>query len=383
MRKGIVMEQNKKFTIVMASDGTFHKAKRLKRAAVGMEVHFQPYNQSNMKQMFVVHRMKFAAVAAAVILTLFPAYIWHEENKAYAFVNVDINPSVEMEINDNMKVLQLNPLNEEAEQMIKKMEDWKKKPASEVALQMISLSKQEGYMSEEQEVLIGVSYIEGHDLDFSQEIENYLDQEIDGLMLASYNVPENVRKQAEDNDTSVNQLMAESLEEEESDQSLTKEEEPIEDDDLEIIQSFYGDNNSSKSDHLPEQSTEEAPPFGEEIILPDQKYEREHPQHEEDDPHSTEDEEKEMNHPAENGKQSKEKDEDHPSEKKEENGKPVPKEKEHAPSNNSSNNPESNEESKGKPEEAPSDQKEGKGQQNKDEDHPSQKKSNNNDKEER
>ncbi|MFZ0475045.1 MAG: anti-sigma factor domain-containing protein, partial [Halobacillus sp.] len=41
MRKGIVMEQKKGYTIVMTHDGNFHRALRLHEAEVGMEVHFQ------------------------------------------------------------------------------------------------------------------------------------------------------------------------------------------------------------------------------------------------------------------------------------------------------------------------------------------------------
>ncbi|MFG6149596.1 anti-sigma-I factor RsgI family protein [Halobacillus sp. B23F22_1] len=383
MRKGIVMEQNEKFTIVMASDGTFHKAKRLKRANIGMEVHFQPFKESSMKNMFLIHRMKFAAVALALLLTLFPAYFWHENNKAYAYVNVDINPSVEMEVNDQMKVLTLNPLNEEAEQLITKLNNWKKKPASEVALQMISLSQIEGYMKSDQEVLIGVSYIKESAVDFSEAIESYLDQEVEDLMLASYNVPKGVRKQAEDKDTSVNELMAESLEEEA--ENMNKEGSSIEDDDKAIIQSFYEESDSSEIETLPNDSLENNSsdtPFEEELILPDQKPEREQPELQENkgkadpsegDQPSAQDK---MNKASENKTQENKKDKnskndlkkDHPSEIKEENGKDKSNGKKE---DNTKDNANSERQHKEKPKGKSKKNKENTGPKDKDDEHPS------------
>nr|WP_281063578.1 anti-sigma factor domain-containing protein [Halobacillus andaensis] len=383
------MEQNEKFTIVMASDGTFHKAKRLKRANIGMEVHFQPFKESSIKNMFLVHRMKFAAVALAILLTLFPAYFWHENNKAYAYVNVDINPSVEMEVNDQMKVLNLNPLNEEAEQMMTKIDNWKKKPASEVALQMISLSQLEGYMTSDQEVLIGVSYIKESAVDFSKAIESYLDQEMENLMLASYNVPKGVRKQAEDEDTSVNELMAESLEEESKD--MNTEGDSIEDDDKAIIQSFYEENDSSEIETLPNDSSldnNSETPFEEDLMLPNQKFERGQPELKdkkedadplaEGDQPSAKDKEKKGN---ENNNQESKKDKnnkkdrekDHPSEQKEENGKAKAKAKAKAKEESeTNNNPNSDGQRTEKPKEKSTRNNENAGPKEKDDEHPSQ-----------
>ncbi|MCP3026816.1 anti-sigma factor domain-containing protein [Halobacillus sp. A5] len=376
MRKGIVMEQNKKFTIVMVDDGTFHKAKRLKRANVGMEVHFQSFKDSSMKDLFLVHRMKLAAVAMAILLTLFPAYFWHEDNKAYAFVNVDINPSVEMEVNGKMKVLKLNPLNDEAEEMITRMTDWKKQPASEVALQMISLSQQQGYMNRDQEVLIGVSYLKDKDSDFSSEIENYLHDEMEGLMLASYNVPNKVRKQAEDEETSVNELMAESIGED-AEESEEQEGESIEDDDLAIIQSFYEENKSSDNDKEPGSSNEE--PVEEELMLPHQKFNRSKPDQQEIHPVPNQDKgEKEV----ENSTPHREKEPDHPSNEKGKNGDAKggnsagQQNFEKKKSKNDTEKPSENNSDKSREKDAA--RSEDRGNKEKDKDHPSQKNKNSN-----
>ncbi|MFC7320115.1 anti-sigma factor domain-containing protein [Halobacillus campisalis] len=240
MRKGIVMEQSKKYTIIMTHDGFFHKAKRLQRAEVGMEVHFQPLHASKIKQTFFLHRTRFAVVTMALLLTLFPTLYWFEDNKAFAYVSVDINPSVELEVNDDMEVLDIQALNEDAEKLVSKLGGWKKKPVPEIALEMISISQNEGYLKLGREVLIGVSYINEGDFDFSNEIEVFLNNELEGLMLASYNVPNTIHQMAEQENTSVNKLMAESLDGENDKFHLDSG--VIENEDRAIIQAFY--NNS-------------------------------------------------------------------------------------------------------------------------------------------
>ncbi|WP_163529456.1 anti-sigma factor domain-containing protein [Halobacillus ihumii] len=246
MRKGIVMEQSRSYTIVMTNDGNFHKAKLLKRAEVGMEVYFQPavVKHKGFAQVFTLPRMKFVAVALALLIALFPAYLWYGSNKAYAFVNIDMNPSVELKLNKNMQVIDVIPLNEDAEVLLSKLEDWQNDPASEVTFDMITLSQELGYINNQNQVLIGVSYVNKHDEDFSAKIESYLAKQSFNLSIASYNVPSQLRKQAKKEKVSVNELMADSLSEAKNGKSAKV---TIEADDKAIIQSFYNQSESSKS----------------------------------------------------------------------------------------------------------------------------------------
>ncbi|WP_082234775.1 anti-sigma factor domain-containing protein [Halobacillus massiliensis] len=263
MRKGIVMEQSKKFTIVMTSEGSFLKAKRLKNAEIGMEVYFQAYEPGSMIGKFMlIHRLKIATAVLALLLSMFPTYLWHEGNKAYALVNMDINPSVEMKVNEKMKVIDIQALNEDAEEMIASLEDWKKSSVSKVALQMIKFSRAEGLLNSEHQVLIGVSYLEGtSDLDFSDQIESYLDERMQDILLASYTVPDTVRVQAEEEGFSVNEIMARKIENE-GDLDNNQSDQPsvsLEEDDKEIIQSFYNENDSTKDTEEQDEEEVEIP----------------------------------------------------------------------------------------------------------------------------
>lgn len=250
MRKGIVMEQNKHYTIVMTSDGQFFRAKRLEDAVVGMEVQFTALTQRRylLGRMVRDNRMKMAVATIVFLLAVLPIFSWYGSNQAYAYVNLDINPSVKMELNDHMKVISIIPQNEEAEGLIPLLKDWKKKDASEVTLQLIQLSQEQGYVNEKNQVLIGVSYVKDEPHDYSSQLETYLTNKILNLSITAFDIPEQIRKEAEETGRSANKLYAESLDQ-------TGDSEPqTEENDRAIIQSFYkGDSSGSVAD----QSTSE------------------------------------------------------------------------------------------------------------------------------
>ncbi|UOQ92673.1 anti-sigma factor domain-containing protein [Halobacillus shinanisalinarum] len=319
MRKGIVMEQSRKYTIVMTNDGAFHKAKLLKRAEVGMEVHFQPLlgKHTANKQSFMWRRAKVGAIVAALLIAFLPAYLWYGSNTAYAFVNIDMNPSVELELNEDMQVIDVIPLNKDAEKIISKLEKWYKDPASEVTFDMITLSQEMGFINNQNQVLIGVSYVNEHDEDFSTKIESFLANQSSNLTVASYIVPSQIREQAKKEKVSVNELMADSIKEETNSHSTKV---TIEDEDKAIIQSFYKDPASSSeqpkskaNERLPEQPYTD--PSNETFIIPKEKFEINKPSHVEEKQAGNSPARKENRSQRADEKAQKKEKPDHPSQK--------------------------------------------------------------------
>ena len=245
MRKGIVMEQSHYFTIVMTSDGAFYKAQPIE-AEIGMEIEFKAMTEesSDRKQTWLLSQrnMKVAALAMALCVALLPLFLWYGSNRAYAYVNIDINPSVELKLNNKMEVLEIHPLNEDAEGIVSHLDNWKRKKASEVTLDMISLSQEYGYMNKKNEVLIGISYVKNsHKKDFTKDIETYLEKKSLPVSIAAYEVPEDVRKQAKQKKGSVNKEMARTIgkDKKTSTEASVAQNIQIGDEDKAIIQSFY------------------------------------------------------------------------------------------------------------------------------------------------
>ncbi|MFC0523364.1 anti-sigma factor domain-containing protein [Pontibacillus salicampi] len=271
MKKGIIMEQQRRFTVVMTEDGMFYKAKRLEESHPGDEVSFEPLEE---KQSFpfefpriMMPKMKLIAMVVALLIAILPFYTWYDSNRAYAYVNIDMNPSLEMKVNDNMNVIELIPLNEDATSLVNTLNDWKHKAVEKVTVTLIQKGRSEGFMEDNQQVMIGVSYNrnskDGKEL--TKSIDAYLQSNTATLTYATFEVPKALRKQAQDTNKSMNEVYAQTLIQanQESDNGTTNssqetkvkatsELEPQKED---IIRSFYNDSSHSESNKGTKQST--------------------------------------------------------------------------------------------------------------------------------
>ncbi|WP_406945710.1 anti-sigma factor domain-containing protein [Halobacillus sp. SY10] len=252
MKKGIVMEQQNEYMIVMTSDGKFHRAEKVDHADIGMEVQFKTANERKVlhrwAQVLRNHHTRAAVVAIMFLLMVFPVFSWYGSNQAFAYMNIDINPSVELELNDQMQVIDMIPQNDEAEEIVSALKDWKKKDASQVTFELLELSQARGYVNDANQVLIGISYLkEEVNQNYTEEIETYLMEKATNISIATFLVPKDLRRKAIDQKASVNEMVADRIKNEEMDQSEESElPVHVEDDDREIIQSFYKDDSSEE-----------------------------------------------------------------------------------------------------------------------------------------
>src|SRR6476469_4401346 len=105
MKKGIVMEVNDSLLTLLTPDGQFLQARKQDHPYVlGEEILFKPISK---KKSLFVNRfigVKQLSIAAAVLFlflgSLIPVY---QSNKAYAYMSIDVNPSIELGINKQME----------------------------------------------------------------------------------------------------------------------------------------------------------------------------------------------------------------------------------------------------------------------------------------
>ncbi|MBX0357274.1 anti-sigma factor domain-containing protein [Halobacillus sp. Nhm2S1] len=252
MKKGIVMEQQSEYMIVMTRDGKFHRAEKINHADIGMEVQFRTVDERKvLHQWTQVLRNRYtraAVVAIIFLLMVFPVFSWYGSNQAYAYMNIDINPSVELELNDQMQVIDIMPQNDEAYEIVSSLKDWKKKDASEVTFELIELSQERGYSNDANQVLIGISYLkEEVKQDYTEEIETFLMEKSANISIATFLVPKDLRRKAIEQKASVNEMVADRIKKKVTDQKAESElPVHVEDDDREIIQSFYKEDSSDE-----------------------------------------------------------------------------------------------------------------------------------------
>ncbi|TCT18007.1 anti-sigma factor-like protein [Melghiribacillus thermohalophilus] len=214
MKKGIVMEKKARYLVVMTHDGLFYKAKPDLDCDIGEEIQFEPIFEAKTHVVpSIFHtffQKRIIAALAVLLLALFPVYSWYSSSKAFAYVSIDINPSIEITVNRKLNVLELTPINESAERLIPMLPDWKGQNVEHVTLHIIETSRKEG-MLEGQSVLIGVSYLNNGNNDLTEKLQTFLQEKEEEMPIATIEIPDTIRKQAQEEKVSMNYVMAEKI----------------------------------------------------------------------------------------------------------------------------------------------------------------------------
>ncbi|MCQ6279867.1 anti-sigma factor domain-containing protein [Bacillus sp. EB600] len=157
MKKGIVMEVNDSLLTLLTPDGQFLQARKQDHPyAVGEEILFTPVSKKKSapeNRFRGVKQLSIAAVAALFLFlgSLIPEY---QNNKAYAYMSIDVNPSIELGINKQMEVVKVTAFNSDGEKIISHIGDWKKMDVTDFAQIILKEIKKEGYLNEKHSMVI-------------------------------------------------------------------------------------------------------------------------------------------------------------------------------------------------------------------------------------
>lgn len=116
--KGMIVKVKNSHCIILTKDGTYHKVSltRAKDARVGAEIDFTPVSWFRF--------IKPALMAASFVILFFGISLYQSSltPQASAYVTLDINPSMELEVDKQLKVLSIQPLNSDAKTVLSKMQ---------------------------------------------------------------------------------------------------------------------------------------------------------------------------------------------------------------------------------------------------------------------
>lgn len=159
--KGIVMEKYADKLVVFTKEGEFVEIKNYDKSIdIGQEVQIKGREHSN----HIYKRL--AAIAAAVILFLIGGYGIYGYCTPYGYVNIDINPSVEISYNLFNKVLKITGLNEEGSLIIEKIDGYKFKSLDKVINKVVDSAVKGNYIKEEEENVVLLTFTEkGKEID--------------------------------------------------------------------------------------------------------------------------------------------------------------------------------------------------------------------------
>ncbi|HPW41224.1 MAG TPA: anti-sigma factor domain-containing protein, partial [Bacillota bacterium] len=110
--KAIIAEIDKKHMIVITDKGDFVKVKRQMSAAIGDEIELKQ------RRIYPISK-RLAGLAACFMACIFLSTGVYAYCTPYSYVSVDINPSLSLSLNRFERVISVNPLTEDAVDLIK------------------------------------------------------------------------------------------------------------------------------------------------------------------------------------------------------------------------------------------------------------------------
>ncbi|MCI4135670.1 anti-sigma factor domain-containing protein [Bacillus vallismortis] len=180
MRRGIIVEKNRKFVTLLTPDGQFLKAKNDRRSyEIGEEIMLPSESRMGRRasffDFFKLRPFKMGIVTmTAIMLFIFIILPVFSNNKAYAYMTIDINPSVEMALNSDYEVIELTPLNDEGKKVINDIDDWEKTDFKKVIDDIITDCSEHGYVKESKEILISTVYENTEDNTYKKAVKKQL-----------------------------------------------------------------------------------------------------------------------------------------------------------------------------------------------------------------
>lgn len=154
-KKGVIMKLDKSHAIVLNELMDYEKIKRVEGMFEGQMIEYQASNNGN-----IYKKLKLLSGAAAVLMILavglFIRFTGSTNSQIFAYIGLDINPSVEFSIDKSNKVINSRALNNDGENVIKPL-SLKGKPIYEAIREVILESKKEKMIRDESVILISSS----------------------------------------------------------------------------------------------------------------------------------------------------------------------------------------------------------------------------------
>lgn len=140
--RGIIAEINGKYAIILAQDGSFKKIRVLSHMAVGSEIDLDQPSE-NIKVTRLIS--KVSAIAAGALFILGIGYGAYSYTVPYSYVDVDINPSIELTVNIYDRIIKMEALNDDGKKILENR-NLKNTSLQSGVVQILSIALEQGYL---------------------------------------------------------------------------------------------------------------------------------------------------------------------------------------------------------------------------------------------
>ncbi len=157
MNKGKVIEINSKYAILLNDNMQYEKIKAKEGLSLGSTIYYFK------EDLYVKKQKHFSKIVIAAAILFMMVFIQPQtiEPIAFGYVSVDINPSIQMEVNKNLNVIKVEAKNEDAESIIK--DEWIGKNFEEVINEIIEAAQDKGILNETRNFVLISYYFEDED----------------------------------------------------------------------------------------------------------------------------------------------------------------------------------------------------------------------------
>lgn len=154
MNKGIVMDIKKHSVVVLTPNGEFITCKRKGDSCmIGEEISFEEQEQ-RASRFSIPYFLKPASLLAACFLCGLLFFYNQPEEKVFAYVSVDINPSLEASVTKDLRVIDLRACNDDGRRILKEMKRWENKHLQDVIRTIIKQSQEDKYLTNDKQVML-------------------------------------------------------------------------------------------------------------------------------------------------------------------------------------------------------------------------------------
>ncbi|USK86376.1 anti-sigma factor domain-containing protein [Peribacillus asahii] len=144
MKKGIVLSVTKRHITLLTPEGEFVRRNRDNGVyEIGDEVTIIPVERT-----FPISSKKIAVIGtfASACLLFFSIIAVQPSTHVSAYMTIDVNPSVEIGVDDDLDVIELKGLNDEGKRVVKELGVWENKELSTVTENIVAKTKELGYL---------------------------------------------------------------------------------------------------------------------------------------------------------------------------------------------------------------------------------------------
>ena len=137
-QKGILFEKTSSYCIFLTPDGLFQKGLPLPASVqVGEEALYRPFSDTRKRTRRANNALTAPIIAMAAIIVLFFSVLLPSQSSVSAFVQIDINPSIELGIDDEGTVQVFRGINEDGKTIKHDIPFWKGQSLSWVLQQIV------------------------------------------------------------------------------------------------------------------------------------------------------------------------------------------------------------------------------------------------------